>query len=132
MTTPTPVLIEALRALSRDEADKAAAHDLRQAAARLSELQAEVGRLNGELKTASAKNFEIVARHAALTDKLRDALKPFADYATIYEQRMAEQFGLRVGNRQNIHGEPDTGEITVGHLRTARASLSPQTEATGG
>lgn len=47
-TTPTAVLIEALTALARDEADKAAAHDLRAAALRLDELERENAALRAD------------------------------------------------------------------------------------
>lgn len=68
MTTPTPTLTEALIALANDEQDKAAAHDLRLAAFRITELQDEVVRLRERevILVDALHNVGIGGNHAAL------------------------------------------------------------------
>jgi len=94
-TTPTAVLIEALTALARDEADKAAAHDLRAAAARLAELERE---------------------NAAL----REALKPFGDEWQYWKDDadVAEQGYLIVSDGD---GTLSPANIPVAAFQTAAA-----------
>lgn len=104
-----PAIVAALRSADRVEA-----------------LEADNARLEEINRRGVAHRFKALAANCELTDKLRDALKPFADYATIFEKRLAESFGLRAGDKQSIHGDRESGEITLGDLRKARAALTQE------
>jgi hypothetical protein len=96
-----------LVALSHDgRHERRTAYVLRAAAARLSELERENARL-------------------------REALKPFADYAKAYDEYSLAQFGLIELDTHvmgNVHrgnpGHPKDVVIIAGDLRRARAALA--------
>lgn len=113
-TTTLPPSVETLR----EQLDDAAKH--------IGEQRERIKALEAEVAAHSAKTMTMVANHAALTDCLRDALRPFAEAC---EYVPSDQKDFKV--IAHVPGGPDgasfnqmKNNLTAGNFRKARAVLS--------